>query len=766
MTNGALLVVGADQVEGGACLEPCPLLFVVSVAEGDVIDGAILVVGDERELGTRGELGETDDVEHVLFLDLVVVGGVLEGEGEHALLLEVRFVDAGEALHDHGLHAEEARFHGSMFAAGAFTVVLVTDNDGARALGLVNLRKFGDFLVFTALAEDLVRFAVECVHGADEHVVRNVFEMTAVVEPRTGHGDVVGGALALGLDEDRGTSDVLAVPSGERGEGLEALAFGVDGNGNLGTVFGRSLVAGVLDFEALRRQFALFRRIKLHGLAFVIHEGVGHRVEADVAAEGCNHGHERGGDECMRVRVAVGALGEVAVKAVDDGVEFLLVGTGTVPTANARAAGVRHNRCTELLEQVDEAVAFGGVAHLFAPRVDEERALRGKTLGESLLDHVRSHEQVFVAGVCAAADEGGAYDRRRFRLRFGSLEAFGHIGHGVGAVRAERAVEVRHEFAQVDFHDAVKVLFRICFDFGVGLEVFCNLVGGGGNVGAAGHLEVAAHGIVVAEGGACCAHFGTHVGNRCLASSGKAASAFAKVFDNSVRATLNSQDACELEDDVLGSSEALELAGELHADHLRVLEFPREADHRIDSVCTAHANREHAEAASVHGVGVGTNHHSAREGVVFEHHLVDDACTREPAVNAVLGRDGLQEIVHFLAFFLGARKVLFDTFTSDNQVVAVHGARHGHAGLTGGGELQKGHLGGSVLHGHAVGVEFGKILAAFISPVLGAINQVAVDNLFGEGERTAQLLAGSFNAGGNAGIHALDHVEIEKHNSG
>ena len=142
---------------------------------------------------------------------------------------------------------------------------------------------------------------------------------------------------------------------------------------------------------------------------------------------------------------------------------------------------------------------------------------------------------------------------------------------------------------------------------------------------------------------------------------------------------------------------------------------------------------------------------------------MDDASTREPAVNAVLGRHGLEEIVNFLAFFFGAGQVLFDTFAGDNQVVAVHGTGHSYAGLTGGGELEECHLGGSVLHGHAVRVEFGKILAAFVSPVLGAIDQMAVDNLFGEGERTAELLAGSFNAGGNAGIHALDHVEIEKH---
>ena len=672
-------------------------------------------------------------------------------------------MDAGEALHDHGLHAEEARFHGGVFAAGAFAVVFVTDDDGARALGLVNLGKFGDFLVFTALAENLVRFAVESVHGADEHVVRNVFEVTAVVEPRAGHGDVVGGALALRLDEERGTGDVLAVPGRERSESLEALAFGVDGNGNLGIVFGRSLVAGILDFEALRREFALFRRVELDCFTFVVHEGVGHRVEADVAAEGCNHGHERGGDECVGVRVAVGALRKVAVKAVDDGVEFLLVGTGTVPTANARTAGVRHDGGAELLEQVDEAVAFGGVAHLFAPRVDEERALRAETLREGLLDHVCCHEQIFVAGVRAATDECCAYDRGRFRLGFGGLEAFGHVGHGVGAVRAERAVEVRHEFAQVDFHDAVKVLFRICFDFGVGLEVFCNLVGGGGNVGAAGDLEVAAHGVVVAEGGAGGAHFGTHVRNRCLASGGEAACAFAEVFDNGVGATLNGEDACELEDDVLRGCETLELAGELHADHLRVLEFPREADHGVHGVCTAHANREHAEAASVHGVGVGTNHHSAREGVVFEHHLVDDACTREPAVNAVLGGDGLEKIVNFLAFFFGAREVLFDTFASDNQVVAVHGTRHSHAGLACSRELEEGHLGGCVLHGHAVRVEFGKISAALVGSIFCAIDQVAVENLLGESERAAKLLAGNSDSSWNASVCGLDHVEIKKH---
>ena len=39
-----------------------------------------------------------------------------------------------EVLHDHRLDAEEARFHRRVFAARAFAVVLVADDDGPRAL--------------------------------------------------------------------------------------------------------------------------------------------------------------------------------------------------------------------------------------------------------------------------------------------------------------------------------------------------------------------------------------------------------------------------------------------------------------------------------------------------------------------------------------------------------------------------------------------------------------------------------------------------------
>lgn len=50
--------------------------------------------------------------------------------------------------------------------------------------------------------------------------------MSAVLEPRAGGGDVVGGALALHLDEDGHVRQVLAVPLVERLQQLEAVGRG------------------------------------------------------------------------------------------------------------------------------------------------------------------------------------------------------------------------------------------------------------------------------------------------------------------------------------------------------------------------------------------------------------------------------------------------------------------------------------------------------------------------------------------------------------
>jgi hypothetical protein len=70
--------------------------------------------------------------------------------------------------------------------------------------------------------------------------------VTTVLEPRSTSRDVVGGALALGLDKDGGVDNVLAVPGREGLEELKSVRVGVHGDLDRGRVLGRGL-EGVLS---------------------------------------------------------------------------------------------------------------------------------------------------------------------------------------------------------------------------------------------------------------------------------------------------------------------------------------------------------------------------------------------------------------------------------------------------------------------------------------------------------------------------------------
>ena len=80
--------------------------------------------------------------------------------------------------------------------------------------------------------------------------------------------------------------------------------------------------------------------------------------------------------------------------------------------------------------------------------------------------------------------------------------------------------------------------------------------------------------------------------------------------------------------------------------------------HDVDRVGAADADGDHAEAASVGGVGVGANHHAARECVVLEHHLVNDAAAGIPEADAVTGGYRLEEIIDFSVLVVGGEQVV------------------------------------------------------------------------------------------------------------
>ena len=109
-------------------------------------------------------------------------------------------MDAREALDNDGAPSEMPRLQCRMLAAAALAVVLVANDNPALPLGLVLARHIGNTLVLLCQhVEHAVGLAVCQVDCADEHVVGDVVEVSAVLEPRPCGADVVRRALALGL---------------------------------------------------------------------------------------------------------------------------------------------------------------------------------------------------------------------------------------------------------------------------------------------------------------------------------------------------------------------------------------------------------------------------------------------------------------------------------------------------------------------------------------------------------------------------------------
>ena len=61
---------------------------------------------------------------------------------------------------------------------------------------------------------------------------------------------------------------------------------------------------------------------------------------------------------------------------------------------------------------------------------------------------------------------------------------------------------------------------------------------------------------------------------------------------------------------------------------------------------------------AVGGMGVCTNHHAARERVVLEHYLVNDAAAGIPETDTVTGGDRLEEIIDLGVLVVGGEQVV------------------------------------------------------------------------------------------------------------
>ena len=101
-------------------------------------------------------------------------------------------------------------------------------------------------------------------------------------------------------------------------------------------------------------------------------------------------------------------------------------------------------------------------------------------------------------------------------------------------------------------------------------------------------------------------------------------------------------------------------------------------------------------------MGVSSHHQAAREGVIFQNRLVNNAGTRLPESKAVALPHAGEEVVDLSVFVIRDAQVAVVALVGTNQVVAVNGGRNCSLVLAGHHELQQRHLCGGILQRDAV----------------------------------------------------------------
>mmetsp|Transcript_17846 Transcript_17846/g.49936 ORF Transcript_17846/g.49936 Transcript_17846/m.49936 type:complete len:278 (+) Transcript_17846:639-1472(+) len=263
---------------------------------------------------------------------------------------------------------------------------------------------------------------------------------------------MIGGALALGLDQHQGIID-LAAELDERRKELQAVGLGVDDDAEVGSILGRGLEGVHAGVKALGWELVSERALQHELRAVGGHESVLGGVEGEVASDGKGSDQLRGGDKAVGGRVAVVPGGKVAVEGGDDAVGLALGNVGAFPLADAGTTGVGQNGSANSVEYIHDAVTFNGGADLLGAWADGEGDLGLDACVESLLGNGCSAGHVLVGGVCAGADEAS------LELRWPAvlLDVGGKLGDGVGEVGGEGPVDLGLQLAEVDLNELVVV---------------------------------------------------------------------------------------------------------------------------------------------------------------------------------------------------------------------------------------------------------------------------------------------------------------------
>lgn len=449
--------------------------------------------------------------------------------------------NTGKATSDDSKTAKVTGLESSVLTRTTLSVVPITDNNPLDAASLIVTSSSRDSIIVAGESVfDLIGLAVLGVDSTNQHVVGDVVKVATVLEPWAGHGDVVGGGLALALDQNWDVSSILAVPLLESGKELQTVTAGGDSNVDTAAVSRGGLVGVTARVVALVGKTVTSGGLQLELLAILVLEGVGNRVEVEGTSNAHGNDKVRRCDEGVGGRVGIVTTGEVTVVGRDDRVGSTLLDILAIPLTDARTAGVGKNDTTEFLKSLELAIALDGSTDLLGTGRNSEERLRLQTVVDSVLGDRGSTGHVLVRRVGARADQT---DLELLRPSVG-LNGVLELRDGGGQVRGERSVDVRLELGQVDLDQLVVLSTLVLAEvLGIGAGEFTNGL-------TLSDLQVVVHAVVEGEKRGRSTDFSTHVTDGSHTGGRKRVDTRTVVFDDSASTTLDSEETSDLEDDI------------------------------------------------------------------------------------------------------------------------------------------------------------------------------------------------------------------------
>ena len=139
-------------------------------------------------------------------------------------------------------------------------------------------------------------------------------------------------------------------------------------------------------------------------------------------------------------------------------------------------------------------------------------------------------------------------------------------------------------------------------------------------------------------------------------------------------------------------------------------------------------------------MGIGADHELAREGVLLQRHLVDDAGAWPPEAHAILGSSRAQKVVDLAVFCQRLPEVRRALEARLDKVIAVDARRHSGLAPTCLHELEHSSLAQDILENHPIWPELHIALAAFEVSV-GWVIKMRQEDFLGQSHRPTQTLA-------------------------